>query len=136
MREEEVMQYVADRIAVESENESVIRLQCGRACRTLSALLNNEEKTPESLFCEAAAALTVVYYFQYTVASGKYGIKTFKAGDVSVTEDSGDLAELLKQAERNYHSCFVRLAPYLKEEASVGGGEPFFFKGVGGCRFH
>lgn len=136
MREEEVMRYVADRIPVDRENESLIQRQCGRACRTLGTLLNNEEKTPESLFCEASSALTVVYYLQYSMASGNSGVKSFKAGDVSVTEDSGDLTELLKQAEKNYHSCFTRLAPYLKEEAVMGCGEPFFFKGVGGCRFH
>lgn len=130
------MRYVADRIPIDGENESVIQRQCGRACRTLSALLNDEEKTPEVLFCEAASSLTVIYYIQYGMASGGSGVKSFKAGDVSVTQDSGDLTELLKQAERNYHSCFVRLAPYLKEEAAIGGGEPFFFKGVGGCRFH
>lgn len=129
------MRYAAYRIPIDSENESVIQRQCGRACRTLGALLKNAEETPESLFCEAASALTVVYYLQYSMARGSSGIKSFKAGDVSVTEDTADITPLLKQAEKSYHSCFTRLAPYLKAEAA-GGGEPFFFKGVGGCRFH
>lgn len=135
MKEEDVMQLVECRIPTQGD-ENLLYRQCGRACRKVSAAVCEGASPPDILLCEAASALTVVYYLQYLILGEENSLKSFKAGDVSVTEDKKDFTALLSRAEEDYRSCLSRLSPYLKEESTVGESEPFFFKGVGGCRFH
>lgn len=128
------MQYVEDRIPI-SDNEEIIMRQCRRACNKVSRMVKEGENPPEPLLEETAAVLTVLYYLQYALAGGTEQVTHFKAGDVSITQSAGNVAEMQKQALREYRACLVQLSPYLSETVSSQEGTPFFFRGVGGCRF-
>lgn len=128
------MQYVEDRIPING-NEEVVMRQCRRAVNKVNRMVKEGENPPETLLEETAAVLTVLYYLQYVLAGGAEQVTHFKAGDVSVTQSSGDIAEMQKETLREYRACLTELSPYLGEMVSAQEGTPFFFRGVGGCRF-
>lgn len=134
LKEEQIMQYVEDRIPVNG-NEEIIMRQCRRACSKVNGMVKDGENPPESLMEETAAVLTVLYYLQYALAGGVEQVTHFKAGDVSVTQSAGDIAAMQKEMLGEYRACLTNLSPYLSETASSQEGTPFFFRGVGGCRF-
>lgn len=99
----------------EDEDDSILAL-CKSSLKETESLLKADADHADARISAAAAANA--YYklaLKRSFSSEKDEISSFKAGDVSITQNTSDNSKMLDKAEKLYHSSLQNLIPLCKD---------------------
>lgn len=98
----------------ETESRTVTDL-CRQCFESLVSELREDADTEDRRIISAAAAEAFYKLCIKEKAAAQAGISSFKAGDLSVTQDTGETDGKLRAAQALYETERKKLAPLLKD---------------------
>lgn len=107
----EVKEYLGHLTEIEeSEQENILEL-CKASLREIEAMLKVDADRNDARIASAAASLAFYKMSLKRSFSSSEEITSFKAGDVSITQDTGGSSKQLERAEKLYSEALKGIIP-------------------------